>query len=153
MTILCPRVNLFLKTAVHAAFRVFRKVFSRLLRMGDCLWRFFCAGVLSALWQGRLVLLSRHYCTRHPNLAAAFQGLFYARRINMQNKNKNVTFFEKIFSRNFHKFFSRQNAAKMQQEYSKNAAKSETEGLASKLIAILCIISYKFFCPLLHSHI
>jgi len=59
-------------------------------------------------------------------LPPLYQGLFYARRINMQNKNKNVTFFENFFSQNFHKFFNRENAAKMQQ-------KSETEGLAAKL--------------------
>lgn len=104
----------------------FRKVFSRLLRMGDCLWRFFVRVYYQL--SGRGVQFSSRVTTVRDILILPplFQGLFYARRINMQNKNKNVTFFEFFFSRNFHKFFSRQNAAKIQQ-------KSETEGLADKL--------------------
>lgn len=133
MTILCPRVNLFLKTAVYAAFRVFRKVFSRLLRMGDCLWRFFVRVYYQL--SGRGVSFSSRVTTVRDILILPplFQGLFYARRINMQNKNKNVTFFEIFFSLNFHNFFCWKNEAKMQQ-------KSETEGLAFKLIAVLRVI-------------
>jgi len=37
-------------------------------------------------------------------LPPLFQGLFYARRINMQNKNKNVTFFENFFFTEFSQF-------------------------------------------------
>ena len=44
----------------------------------------------------------------------------------MQNKNKNVTFFENFFSLNFHNLFCWKNDAKMQQ-------KSEAFGLAAKL--------------------
>ena len=104
----------------------FRKVFSRLLRMGDCLWRFFVRVYYQL--SGRGVQFSSRVTTVRDILILPplFQGLFYARRINMQNKNKNVTFFENFFSLNFHNLFCWKNDAKMQQ-------KSEAFGLAAKL--------------------
>lgn len=109
---------------------------SAVSRMGDCFGGFLCGCIISSLAGAFSSPLASLLYATILILPPLFQGLFYARRINMQNKNKNVTFFEIFFSLNFHNFFCWKNEAKMQQ-------KSETEGLAFLLIAVLRVIFCK----------